>query len=97
MDGLIDWSISEEDYAEVAKATQRAEIMARKAKRPFDIKECEMDLTAVHLNDTALDLVRLNEFDDFNFAHDVFGIQRHIDRTNGKLTRCFMPRCARRD
>lgn len=28
--------------------------------------------------------------------HDIAGIMRHIDRNTGKLTRCFMPRCASR-
>lgn len=54
----------------------------------------EMDLTATHLNGCALDLARLLEADDFNFAHDVCGIQRHLDRKTGGLLRLFRPRCA---
>lgn len=44
-----------------------------------------------------LDLERLAGFPDFDFAHDVYGIMRHMDRTTGKLGGCFLPRCARRE
>lgn len=36
----------------------------------------------------------LHEFDDLNFLHDVAGIYRHIDRADGKIKCCFLPRCA---
>lgn len=39
--------------------------------------------------------LRLDEFlkaDNFNFSHDVVGIQRHIDRKNKKMTDTFLPR-----
>ena len=44
-----------------------------------------------------IDFDRLLEADDFNFAHDVFGIIRHMDRTTGKLTDFFSPRFTRRE
>ena len=34
----------------------------------------------------------LAEADDFNLAHDVFGIHRHIDEATGELRDCFVPR-----
>ena len=60
----------------------------------YDIMDADMDVTACHANGCKLKL-KLDELlsaDDFNFAHDVFGIQRHIDRTSGKLQNCFLPR-----
>ena len=30
--------------------------------------------------------------DDFNFAHDFCGIQKHIDRKTGLVGGCFVPR-----
>jgi hypothetical protein len=51
-----------------------------------------MDIDATHCNGTPLKLEELLKADDANFAHDVFGIIRHIDRTTGKLTMCFLPR-----
>lgn len=32
--------------------------------------------------------------DDFNFTHDFCGIQRHIDRSTGKVGDFFLPRFA---
>lgn len=56
-----------------------------------------MDLTAAHANGCPMDWARLLAADDFNFAHDVIGIQRHLDRddaseTAGQLINCFLPR-----
>ena len=53
-----------------------------------------MDLEAAHSNGCPLDFQKLKDFDDFNFWHDVNGIQRNIDRRTGKLLNCFVPRCA---
>lgn len=41
--------------------------------------------------------LRLDEFlnaDNFNFSHDVVGIQQHIDRDNGEMVKKFVPRFA---
>ena len=54
-----------------------------------------MDVTACHANGTKLDLEKLLNFPDFDFLHDVAGIRNCIDRETGKLTKCFLPRCAR--
>ena len=51
-----------------------------------------MDFTAVHANGNPLRLADLLAADDFNFAHDAFGIARHLNRTNGQLENCFLPR-----
>ncbi len=55
----------------------------------------EMDITACHRNGTPLDLKKLCDIDHANFAHDVFGIARHLDRKTGELRNFFVPRCAR--
>ncbi len=56
----------------------------------------QMDVTACHANGCRLKLHELMNAPDFDFAHDVFGIQRHIDRDTGKLGHCFVPRYAER-
>lgn len=53
----------------------------------------EMDLVAIHQNDCLLNFEELLQADDFNFAHDICGIQNHINRNTGKLMRGFLPRC----
>lgn len=70
----------------------------RKAR---SILEWTMDFAAVHLNGNPLRLADLREADDFNFAHDAFGIARHLDRddaspTGGQLLDCFSPRFSQR-
>ena len=53
-----------------------------------------MDITACHANGCPLRLQSLLDADDFNFAHDVFGISQHMDRTTGQLDGRFLPRFA---
>lgn len=60
-----------------------------------DALSFEMDLFATNANGTPLDFEKLLAFDDFSFSHDVVGIQEHISRNTGKLTRHFLPRCAK--
>jgi hypothetical protein len=55
-----------------------------------------MDLTATHANGCPMDFAKLLAAKDFDFYHDMFGIQAHIDRTSGKLKDCFLPRCSAR-
>ena len=43
-----------------------------------------------------LRLSELLEADDFNFSHDICGIQNNIDRTTKTFINCFVPRFADR-
>lgn len=60
----------------------------------YDFQSAVMDLEACHCNGMPLDLQKLLDAPDGDFGHDVFGIRRFIDRETGKLTDCFVPRCA---
>jgi hypothetical protein len=75
----------------VARVVNRAirEIKHRKINRLF----LTMDINSL----PDLDLDRLLAAPDFDFAHDIIGILRHMDRSAypGKLTGCFEPRCGR--
>lgn len=63
---------------------------------PDDLLDVEMTVSAVAAQgQVPLDLTVLEQFDDFNFNHDVAGMLNHIDRSTGLLTRCFLPRAAR--
>ena len=58
-------------------------------------QDLRMDLTAVHANGHPLRLKDLLVADDFNFAHDVGGIRRHLNRNEpiGELfSNHFLPR-----
>lgn len=54
-----------------------------------------MDITACHANGCPLKLRELLAAEDFNFAHDVFGIRRHLNRETAQLGDYFMLRFAR--
>jgi len=66
----------------------------KKDVRAYSLMDCDMDITACHLNGNPLDLNKLIAADDFNFSHDVCGIANCLDRETGKLTKCFVPRCS---
>jgi hypothetical protein len=96
----ISFNIPKEDALKVGKIVTRAKkLHAEIGQGRFDAMSCYMDIAACIANGTPLKLDALLEADDFNFAHDVWGIQRHIDRddaspTGGKLLNCFLPRFA---
>lgn len=57
-----------------------------------DTLNMDISATAFHI---PMDLDRLLAFEDFDFNHDIVGIQRHINRKTGVLEGHFLPRCAR--
>jgi hypothetical protein len=90
---MIKWSKSKNDVLTVAKIAARA----HKMNPQYEHFKAVMDIEACHCNGCPLDLERLLAAQDYDFAHDVFGIARHIDRSTGELTGCFEPRFARRE
>ena len=87
---MINWHVSREDALTIIAIVKRA----RTRWPDADSMELNMDITATHVNGCLLKLTELLKADDFNFAHDVCGIQRHINRQTGKLEDCFLPRYA---
>ena len=55
-----------------------------------------MDLEACHACGCPLDLHGLLAAKPGDFAHDVCGIHRHLDREDGSLSDAFLPRFAKR-
>ena len=85
---MIDWNnINGADIDTINEITKRAV----KADPSFDTMCLNMDIIAAHI-DSPLKLSELLEADEFNFAHDVYGINRHIDRETGEMNNCFLPR-----
>jgi hypothetical protein len=76
----------------ITRIAQRAVQLAAAYDFEYSYKDAEMDITATHANGNRLDLEAMIEADSFNFAHDVFGIRRHLNRNTGKLENCFRPR-----
>lgn len=90
---VLNWKTTRADGAMLREVWSRAAGLCEKhgIEVPDDLL---MDLTACHLNGCTIDLPRLLAAPDTDFAHDVFGIRRHIDRETGGLGGCFLPRCA---
>ena len=88
----IKWGASKADLTLIAKIITRASGAFPK----FDRMTMAMDLEACHRNGNPMDFAALVAADDCNFAHDVCGITRHIDRETGKLGGCFSPRFSKR-
>jgi len=86
----VEFSATKDDRLKIGKAADRALSLFPDA----DHQTFLMDLTAAHANGNPLDLDKLLGFDDFNFTHDICGINRHIDRATGKLMDRFSPRCS---
>jgi hypothetical protein len=92
---MVKFNASAADGAIIRKIVDRAYASAGNIGHTLDRMEVSMDITACHCNGNPLRLRELLETDDFNFWHDVGGIQRHIDRETGKLRNCFLPRFTR--
>lgn len=88
----IRFDILPADKAIVVAIVNRAVGMAHSNGWSYDRMDCQMDIVATHLNGNPLRLRDLLEADDFSFAHDVFGIRKHIDRRTGELLNFFSPR-----
>tara|TARA_R110000822_G_scaffold226987_3_gene359603 strand:+ start:125 stop:427 length:303 start_codon:yes stop_codon:yes gene_type:complete len=81
------------DFELIAKIVERAaEIYARNGLR-YDRMVANMDINDVH-SKTPLRLAAWLGADEGNFAHDVAGIHNNLDRVNGVLENCFVPRFA---
>lgn len=86
------FNVSRAEREIILKIADRAAPMFRDAKVKQTKLDTIMDLSACVANGNPLRLEELLKADDFNFAHDVFGIYRHINRDTGKLENCFLPR-----
>jgi hypothetical protein len=87
-------SIAKRDGELIARIVDRAIALARE----FRVRPGRVNLfigIAMAHQHMPMDLDMLLTIDDANFAHDVFGIMRHIDPKTGHLLDCFVPRTAR--
>jgi hypothetical protein len=91
----VSFAASRTEYDLVDRIVQRAIDEGVIPDDPEERKTLSMDLIATHVNGCPLNLLKLSEWPEkFDFAHDIVGIQRHINRRSGKLENCFLPRFA---
>lgn len=91
----VSFNATKDEYRDIAKCVKRMADLNPEFSPSHMRQDLSMDLTACNANGCPLDLKKLLAFDDFNFAHDVVGIWRHIDRNNGNLLNHFLPRCSK--
>ena len=92
----VSFNVSRDEAKVISAIAARAVSMAAAHGAPkYAFMDAEMDITAVHANGRPLRLQDLALADDFNYAHDVFGIRRHLNRETGELENCFLPRFSR--
>lgn len=89
----ISFDATAEELDLIAAIIERGEKLGFIAPRMTTI----MDLVACNANGCPMDFKAMLEADDFNLMHDLAGINGHMDRNTGKLTRCFLPRFAKKD
>ncbi|MBD8046776.1 MULTISPECIES: DUF6874 family protein [Clostridium] len=80
-----------ENLKVIAKIVERAE---NKGLLMFDRLSLMMDLEFT-VKEFDLRLEDLLNADDFNFSHDICGIQNNINRAEKKMENFFIPRFAR--
>lgn len=87
------FAVSHSDHGLIRQIAERATRMWGGRANHIEVA---MDITATHANGCPLDLKRLLEAKDFDFAHDIVGIGAHLDRETGKISDHFWPRHAAR-
>lgn len=91
----INFTATQAERALIEKIASRAMGMRGISNAYADKIDVELDVLAAHANGCPLKLADMLNADDFQFAHDVFGIARHLNRKTGRLENCFVPRCAK--
>lgn len=82
--------MDKENFELIIEIAKRAE---RKNLLMFDRMSLIMDLEQA-TEQFNLKLKELLNADDFNFAHDICGIQNNFNRETLKMENCFLPRYA---
>ena len=90
---ILNWRTTKADAKLIARIVTRARRL--RIVRDHDPLALNMDITATHANSCPLRLRELLEGPDFDFSHDISGIQFHINRKTGTLEDWFVPRYAK--
>ncbi len=87
------WEVTPEEKPIIDRIVERAHEMFPERERT----DIAMDVVATHNHACRLRLADLLASDNFNFAHDITGIEYKLDRETLELKDCFWPRFAAPD
>jgi len=87
---MIKWNITTKEMEIIEAIVDRA--IKLDALCSISKSTLAMDITACHANGNPLNLIELLNANNGNFCHDIYGINRYINRETGKLQDCFLPR-----
>lgn len=79
-------------YETIVGILDRAENLFNGQK--YDRTGMWMDLEYTN-KEIPLDFEKLLAFNNFNFAHDIYGIYANFNRVTTKMDNLFVPRCAK--
>lgn len=82
--------MTKDEMLTIAEIAKRAE---EKGLLLFDRMSLIMDIQTAH-EEFNLKLDEWLKADDFNFSHDIVGIQQNINRETKTIENCFVPRYA---
>lgn len=82
--------MTKDEMLTISEIAKRAD---EKGLLMFDRMSLIMDIQAAH-EQFKLKLDKLLEADDYNFSHDIVGIQQNINRKTKEIENCFLPRYA---
>lgn len=82
--------MTKDEKLKIVEIAKRAE---EKGLLMFDRLSLIMDVETAH-EQFKLKLDELLEADDYNFSHDIIGIQQNINRNTKVIENCFLPRYA---
>ena len=91
---MLKFDATKREMEIIMEIAKRASQLAASFGHDYSRMDAMMDVEACHSNGCKLKLFDLAQADDANFAHDVFGINRHLNRETGQLEDCFLPRFA---
>ena len=84
------------EYEMFSKIADRAIALAKEHGTVIEKFTMVMDIDNAH-KQIPMDLNAFLAMPMVDFAHDAFGIRRHMNRRTGQLEDCFVPRCALRE
>ena len=90
----VSFNTTNEETELIGKVVDRAVSEGILPNRSAYVMNLTMTLSACVANGCKLDLQGLLDADEFNFRHDIYGIEKHMDTKTGKLQNHFWPRFA---